>query len=254
MKVAAYQAPLSGAGPREAVERIEAQVRRCEREGVAVLCCPEAVLGGLADHAPHPGAFALAADPAGLGAILAPLASATVAVIVGFSERGGDGRLYNSAAVLHRGEIVGVYRKRHPAIRRSVYSAGREAPVFRVGPLVFALAICNDSNHPEIAREAAARGAAALFVPTNNGMPPSKAGPGLAERTRALDRATARENGLWVVRADVAGRLGALECEGCSAITDPAGGAAARAGAWKEDLIVAEIGALAGLPGAGPAS
>jgi 5-aminopentanamidase len=49
MKVAAYQAPLLSAGSMEALELIGDRVRWCETEGVDILCCPEAVLGGLAD-------------------------------------------------------------------------------------------------------------------------------------------------------------------------------------------------------------
>ena len=60
MKVAAYQAPLPPAGSRGAVEAIRAQVKWCEAQGIGVLCCPEAVLGGLADPVEPP------ADVAGL--------------------------------------------------------------------------------------------------------------------------------------------------------------------------------------------
>jgi Carbon-nitrogen hydrolase len=82
---------------------------------------------------------------------------------------------YNSPAVFHRGDVEGIYCKLHPAIRGSVYSAGHEIPVFRMGELTFGIVICNDSNYREPASIMAAKGAAALFVPTNNGLPPEKA-------------------------------------------------------------------------------
>jgi len=44
MKVAAYQAPLLHCGSMEAIELIRQQVKRCESEGVAILCCPEPFL------------------------------------------------------------------------------------------------------------------------------------------------------------------------------------------------------------------
>jgi predicted amidohydrolase len=59
MKVAAYQAPLLPAGSREAIEFIREQVARCESEGVSILCCPEAILGGLADYSQNPLKFAI---------------------------------------------------------------------------------------------------------------------------------------------------------------------------------------------------
>jgi 5-aminopentanamidase len=240
MRVAAYQAPLLAAGSMDALELIRARVRWCEGERVAVLCCPEAVLGGLADYSPHPSQFAIGADARRLDAVLAPLASDTVTTIIGFTEL-ADGRLYNSAAVLHRGAVVGVYRKVHPAINRSVYEAGCEVPVFRVGALTFGIVICNDSNHGELARLMAAKGATALFVPTNNGLPPERASAELVAWSRRVDIATAVENSMWVIRADVAGRTDALVSYGSSGIVDPDGQVVHAARPLSEDLIVAEI-------------
>ena len=147
MKVAAYQAPFLPPGSMDALDFIRVHVRRCEVEGISILCSPEAILGGLADDAEDPRRIAISA--AGLGGVLAPLSSSSVTSIVGFTEIGEGDRLYNSAAVFHRGSVVGVYRKLHPAINRSVYSAGRETPVFHVDPLTLGIVICNDSNYSE---------------------------------------------------------------------------------------------------------
>ena len=54
MKVAAYQAPLLVAGSLEAIDLIKERIAWCESEGVSILCCPEAILGGLADYAEDP--------------------------------------------------------------------------------------------------------------------------------------------------------------------------------------------------------
>jgi Carbon-nitrogen hydrolase len=164
MKVAAYQAPLLPGGSLAALELIRDRVKWCETAGVAILCCPEAVLGGLADDAACPVDIAIDVESGELEALLAPLASKSVTVIVGFTETVGAGKLYNSAAVFHDGKVVGLYRKRHPAIRRSVYSAGDQSPVFTVGPLSFGIMICNDSNYPELAADLVARGATAIFL------------------------------------------------------------------------------------------
>jgi hypothetical protein len=75
MKVAAYQAPLLPSGSMDAIGLIREQVQRCESENISMVCCPEAVLGGLADYASDPAASAIPADR--LGSVLAPLASAT---------------------------------------------------------------------------------------------------------------------------------------------------------------------------------
>lgn len=185
----------------EAIELIRGRVERCEAEGVEILCCPEAVLGGLADHAPHPAEFALDVASGRLADVLSPLASETVTTIVGFTEISA-GHLYNSAAVFHRGAVIGVYRKRHPAIRRSVYRAGDQIPVFTIGGLTFGILLRNDSSFPELARNMVSQGAAALFVPTNNGLPAERAD--VVDDARRVDVALAMENRVSVIPADVA--------------------------------------------------
>jgi predicted amidohydrolase len=242
VRVAAYQAPLLAAGSMDALGLIRARVEWCEAEGVTILCCPEAVLGGLADHGGHPSQFAFAADAGRLDSALSPLTSDTVTTIVGFTELADEGRLYNSAAIFQRGSVVGLYRKLYPAIHRSVYQAGCKIPVFQAGEMTFGIVICNDSNYFEPARLMAAQGATALFVPTNNGLAPATARPEhVAQTARNVDIARAVENGMWVIRADVAGRTDELLSYGSSGIVDPDGMVAQSARPLSEDLIVAEI-------------
>jgi len=222
----------------EAVELIRRRVEWCEAEGVEILCCPEAVLGGLADYAARPADFAMDVEGGQLSAALAPLASDTVTTILGFTEISA-GQLYNSAAVFHQGAVVGLYRKLHPAIRKSIYRAGDQVPVFKVGGLTFGIIICYDSNFPEPARLMASQGATALFVPTNNGLPPEKAD--VVGDARHADIARATENRVWVIRADVAGRTADLVSFGSSSIVDPDGKVLQSARRLTEDLLVAEL-------------
>lgn len=241
MRVAAYQAPLDATASGDAVGLIREQVVWCESNGVEILCCPEAVLGGLADYAARPADIAVEAEGGRLRELLAPLASDTVTTIIGFTELGRGGRLYNSAAVFHKGSVAGVYRKLYPAINQSVYEAGREAPVFTVAGLTFGVLICNDSNYYEPARVMASRGAAALFVPTNNGLPRGKAGSELVALSRSVDIARAVENSVYVIRADVAGSAGGLVSHGSSGIVAPDGATLCNARQLSPDLIVADI-------------
>ena len=242
MKVAAYQAPLLPSGSREAVDLIRTRVEWCESHGVVILCCPEAILGGLADNAADPRTFAIDTRGDHLARALAPLASDTVTTIVGFTEVTGTGRLYNTAAILHKG-AVGLYRKLYPAINRSVYDAGDRMPVFQVGRLIFGIVICNDSNYPEPARVMASQGATALFIPTNNGLPPEKAD--VAAHARNVDIALAIKNNISVIRADVAGRTNGMVSYGSSGIIDPHGDVLQSAQRLTEELIVADLGVSA---------
>jgi predicted amidohydrolase len=211
----------------------------CESHGVIILCCPEAILGGLADYAADPREFAIDTRGDHLVRALAPLASDTVTTIVGFTEVTDAGRLYNTAAVFHKGSVVGLYRKLYPAINRSVYDAGDRMPVFQIGKLTFGIVICNDSNYPEPARVMASQGATALLIPTNNGLPPEKAD--VAAHARSVDIGLAVENNVCVVRADVAGRVDGIVSYGSSGIVDSYGQVLQSAPEFTEALIVADL-------------
>jgi predicted amidohydrolase len=239
MKVAAYRAPLLPGGSMEALNLIGDRVKWCETNGVDILCCPEAVLGGLADDAECPADTAIDVASGQLEALLAPLASKSVTAIVGFTEAAGAGTLYNAAAVFHDGRVVGIYRKRHPAIRRSVYSAGDQSPVFAVGFLSFGIMICNDSNYPELAADMAARGAGVIFVPSNNSLRAERAD--VVALSRAVDIARARDNHVMIVRADVAGHTADRVSFGSSAIVDARGTVLRAGAALREDILVAEV-------------
>jgi predicted amidohydrolase len=241
MKVAAYQAPLLPIGSMEAIGLIAEQVRTCESAGVDILCCPEAVLGGLADYSSRPADMAIRLASGQLQAVLTPIASETVTTIVGFTEWGPKGQLFNSAVVFSRGEVVGVYRKIHPAINRSVYGPGMAIPIFKVGGVVFVVVICRDSTYPSLARGMANPGATAFFVPTNNAPAPTRGGAEVVEDARRTDYSLATENGVSVIRADVAGQVDGLKSYGSSWIVDRDGFALRAARQLEPDLLVAEI-------------
>ena len=93
MKVAAYQAPLQATRAMEALGLIREQIDRCESEGVEILCCPEGVLGGLADYVSRPDDIAIDVEGGQLQTLLALLASDKVATILGFTEKRGSSRL-----------------------------------------------------------------------------------------------------------------------------------------------------------------
>jgi predicted amidohydrolase len=244
VKVAAYQMPVDvcySTAATNAISRIGEQVRRCEALGVAILCCPEGALGGLADYVDEPASIAINVRTGALDAMLAPLVSATVAAIVGFTEIDDAGLLYNTAAVFHRGAVVGLYRKRHPAIHSSRYTAGTDAPLFTIDGLTFGILICRDSVFDDLSIDMVRRGATALFVPTNNAMPRDRGGPGLVTETRTLDARRARELAVSVVRADVVGESRQLASDGSSAIVHGSGNVLSVAKVGCSELLAANI-------------
>ena len=224
-----------------AVDLIAEQLRFCESAGVEILCCPEGILGGLADYTDRPSDIALDVEEGQLQAVLAPIASKTGTTILGFTEEGDDGRLFNAAAVLHNGAILGLYRKLRPAINRSVYDPGPKTPTFKVGELSFGIVICRDSTYQEPARIMADRGTTAMLVPTNTALPPTKGGVEVVEQALQTDIARATENDLSVIRADVAGRIDGLVSYGSSRIVDHNGMVLQSGAPLEADLVVAEI-------------
>jgi predicted amidohydrolase len=125
--------------------------------------------------------------------------------IGGFCERGQDGRVYNSAAVVDAGGVRGVYRKVHLWDREKLWFApGNEpprvfqTPVGRVGVIV-----CYDLEFPEMPRLLALAGAQLIAVPTNwplleepiDGRPPEL----------LVARAAARINRVFVACCDRTG-------------------------------------------------
>ena len=77
-RVAAYPAPLLPRGSMQAIDLIRTRVAWCESKRVDILCCPEAVLGGLADNAERPADFAVDVGKRSARRALAPLASDAV--------------------------------------------------------------------------------------------------------------------------------------------------------------------------------
>lgn len=224
MKVAAFQAPITATSSlQQAINVVRDQVAFCAENDIRLLCCPECVLGGLADYACSPSDIALNVESGQLSSMLQSLANDKVAVIVGFTEVDGEGHLFNSAAVYDKGVVTGIYRKLYPAINRSIYEAGSTVPVFTVDELTFGITICNDSNYFEPARIMASIGATAIFVPTNNGLPPSKGGAYLVDLARNCDIARAVENSVYVIRSDVVGSTENLVSFGSTGLICPEG-------------------------------
>ena len=219
MRVAAYQAPLLPSGSIDlALDLVCERAEWCASHDVNVLCCPEGLLGGLADYAAEPSSIAIRVASAAFDAVLRRLAHRRLVTIVGFTEDDGHGHLFNSAAVCRDGVLIGVYRKRHTAINRSVYEPGDAWPVFAIDGVTFGINICLDSTFPESARAVAVQGATLLFVPTNTALPPDRADESIVAEARTLDITRAIDHRMTVVRADVTGRAGDLTAFGASGI------------------------------------
>jgi hypothetical protein len=88
-------------------------------------------------------------------------------------------------------------------------------------------------------RPAVARGAWAIFLSSNNSLPPETAN--VVALGRAVDIARARDNEVMIVRADVAGRSADRVSFGSSALVDACGTLLRAGETLSEDMLVAEV-------------
>lgn len=147
-----------------------AAVRSARAGGAGVVVLPELVTSGYAftsrDEAM---ASALSASDRVFAGWAGEVAGSDAVVIGGFAERGEDGRLYNSAAVVNGGGVMSVYRKVHLWDREKLWFEPGAAmpPVVECSVGRIGVALCYDIEFPELTRHLALAGAELIAVPTN---------------------------------------------------------------------------------------
>ncbi|MBO4913745.1 MAG: carbon-nitrogen hydrolase family protein, partial [Oscillospiraceae bacterium] len=161
--------------PEEALKSAEAACRRAREEGAELValpemfCCPYQT-----DHFPK---YAEAEGGEVYSACAALAREYGVYLSAGtMPERGGDGRIYNTAYVFDRmGALIAKHRKAHLfdvdvkggiSFRESeTLSAGDRVTVFDTGFGKMGLCVCYDFRFPELGRTMALRGAKLILVP-----------------------------------------------------------------------------------------
>lgn len=191
-------------------EDVEAALRcvtevaaRAEAEGAALLCFPEGFLQGYLTEEAAARRSALDLASPSFEAVLHRLPKTGPMIVMGVVEADG-GRWFNTAIVVHRGVLVGRYRKAHLLAGEQIFDAGIDAPVFEVAGLRFGINICYDTNFPEAARKVADVGASLIVCPANTRLrrPAAEAFRDVHNSARGE---RCRETGLWLVSADVTG-------------------------------------------------
>jgi 5-aminopentanamidase len=186
-----------------------AAVAEAAAAGAALVVLPELCDSGYVFGAVAAGARAEAsalASPADGNVTLrqwqAMAAEHGLVIVGGFCERGGDGRLFNSAAVVDASGTRAVYRKAHLWDKEKLVFTPGDAPppvidtaIGRVGVM-----ICYDLEFPEWVRLAALDGADLIAAPVNWPAATRPAGERPAEVIKA--QAAAATNGIFVAVAD----------------------------------------------------
>jgi predicted amidohydrolase len=144
-------------------------------------------------------------------------------VIGGFCERGDDGKIYNSAAVVDGSGVLGVYRKVHLWDREKLwFTAGDAAPrVFDTSHGRIGVIVCYDLEFPEMTRTLALAGAELIVVPTNWPLVERPDGERPPEVTIAM--AAARVNRVSIACCDRVGTERGEEWTGGTSIVDENG-------------------------------
>jgi len=160
--------------------------------------------------------------------------------VVGFAEAEGD--VYNAAAVLHDGQLAGVYRKHYlPSYgvfdEDRTFRAGKENRVFSLDDVTVGVSICEDIWYPEGPPQMQARLGAQLLA--NISASPYHAGKGAARERMLATRAA--DNVAVVAFCNLVGGQDGLVFDGGSVIFDERGDLVARGAQFDEDLVIADV-------------
>ena len=219
--------------------RIIKAARRADAAGADLVAFPELALTG------YPPEDLLVRAPFIEDATAALLSLAIEAkglppLIVGCVEF--DRQLYNAAAVIHDGRIIGTYRK-HFLPNYGVFDEyryfqpGDEEPLFTIGGVEVGITICEDLWYPAgPTREEALAGA--RLVVNINASPYHHGKTAFRERmvaTRAADHTVA------IAYVNQVGGQDELVFDGNSLVLGPDGELIARGASMEEDLVLADV-------------
>ncbi len=135
---------------------------------------------------------------------------------------------------------MGRYRKSHLLSGEQFFQAGTSWPVFQADGLAFGINICADTGIPEPAAAVARRGAKLIVCPANN-MMKREAALKWKHRHNVIRAQRARENGVWLLSADVTGERDDRIALGPTAVIDPAGNVIAQVPLSEIGMIVTDI-------------
>lgn len=212
---------------------------RAEAAGAALLCFPEGFLQGYLTEDEPARRHALDLGSEAFAKVLSGLPRTGPMIVMGLIERDGD-QLFNTGVVVHRGALVGRYRKTHLLGGEQLFTPGSDCPVFEVEGLRFGINICFDTNFADTARAVADQGAALIVCPANN-MLRRDAAEVWRHKHNAARGERCRETGLWLISADVTGERDGRVAWGPTAMLNPAGEVVAQLPSGATGLLVFDL-------------
>ena len=221
------------------LRRIRDAVARAEALGAELVAFPEQTIPGYPAEDLLLKSEFITANSRALAALAKDVTRSVV--VVGVAHRDDD--VYNAAAVIAGGQVRGIYRKHHlPNYsvfdEKRYFQAGQEPMVFGYGPITFGVNVCEDMWYPDGPAVAqAGEGGAELLICMSSS--PYFRGK-TVDRERML-ATRAADNVACVAFVNQVGGQDELVFDGSSVILDEQGDVIARARAFEEDLIVADL-------------
>jgi predicted amidohydrolase len=229
LKVAAIQFNITFGEIDRNLAKVEAAFDRVASQGVKLAVLPEMWSAGydykrLVRHA--------AETPRVIEALCRRTAELDLVVVGSLPEEDG-GRIYNTAYVIDRGELVGSYRKLHMFSTMGedrFLSPGDKTLVVSTSVGRLGIAICYDVRFPEMFRKMALEGAEIICLPAEWPKPRQ-------EHWRTLLRARAMENQLFVIATNCCGIQSKLDFFGMSLLLSARGEVLAEGGETEAELV-----------------
>jgi NAD+ synthase (glutamine-hydrolysing) len=213
-------------------------IGRAREQGVDLVCFPELALTG---YPPED----LVLKPGFVRDNLKQLdvvvrATKSISAVVGFVDQ--DGAIYNAAAFMRDGALLGVYHKvflpNYGVFDEQRYfTIGHRCPIFEQSGIKIGVTICEDCWYPSGPMAWQAEHGVELLV-NINGSPYHEGKRGPREE---MVRGRAVDYGAYVAYVNAFGGQDELVFDGNSVIFDPHGGLVARGKSFQEDLLVYDV-------------
>ncbi|MDP3791895.1 MAG: NAD+ synthase [Candidatus Omnitrophota bacterium] len=164
-----------------------------------------------------------------------------VAAIIGFADSKGA-NVYNAAAVIYKGRILGIYHKMllpNYGVFDEVryFKQGKSPFIFKMDNIVFGLSICEDIWHKSGPVKMCALAGAQVMIAINSS--PYHIGK-IKERENVIQKA-AKSNKIFISYVNMVGGQDELVFDGRSMVANDKGRIIARAKAFEEELLFADI-------------
>lgn len=240
MRIAACQLPDVRDDVPHSLELIQTMACRADEAAADVVLFPECFLQGYFVDDRRTPELAIDLESDGFRRILRKLEHLRPMLVLGLIEQSG-GRCFNTAAVIHQGEVLGRYRKRY-LLRgeQAVFAHGADTPVFTVGHERFGIAICYDLRFAEAYEAPRNRGADVLLAPCNNMLKHDNALT-WQHRHNEIRCERAGDAGIALVSSDVTGRREGRLALGPTAVIDRNGQVVRELHRHKPDILVADV-------------